>query len=178
MGFVGWRGFFQFLGSVGTEFFFGGGGEAMGMVGAPTGVSRGCAPKMFRGGNGKCGVEDEWKLKESEGLVKAVEDDVGELAEWWGRALLKKTDTEEKGTPILGLPDDVMTLVLARLPRQSLAMARLVCSSWKRVAEQQELASLRRKVNNSFPWLLHFYNFISKRMWLSNPSLYDCGIDF
>lgn len=57
-------------------------------------------------------------------------------------------ESESKGAsaPVLALPDDVMLRVLALLPRQSLVMARAVCSSWKRLAEQQELASLRRKV--------------------------------
>lgn len=124
----------------------------MGAMAAATGMSRGCALKVSRAGNGMSSVAvelDDWRLMESEGRgMKAVEDDVGELmlSEWCGRALMQRKDAEEKGAPILGLPDDVMTLVFARLPRQSLVMARLVCSSWKRVAEQQELASLRRKV--------------------------------
>lgn len=67
-----------------------------------------------------------------------------------GEYLIKTMDDGENGkvqsAPVLGLPDDVMTLVFAQLPRHSLVMARLVCTSWKRVAEQQELALLRRKV--------------------------------
>lgn len=61
-----------------------------------------------------------------------------------GRGL--KAEEKKSAPPILALPDDVMTLVFAQLPRHSLVMARSVCSSWKRVVEQQELASLRRKV--------------------------------
>ncbi|KAG0608262.1 hypothetical protein M758_8G092300 [Ceratodon purpureus] len=131
----------------------------MGAMGAATGVSRECALKTSRVGNGKGSVAvelDDWKVKESEGQsLKAVEEDVGELvlSEWCGRAMMQRTDAEEKGAPILGLPDDVMTLVFARLPRQSLVMARLVCSSWKRVAEQQELASLRRKMGVAEGWM-------------------------
>lgn len=125
----------------------------MGAMGAAsTGVSRGCAPKTSRVNPA---MEDDSirKLKEinAEGAsLKAVDRD--DVEEWWGsRALMQRTDAEEKGAaPCLALPDDVMTLVFAQLPRQSLAMARLVCSSWKRVAAQQELASLRRKVSLSF----------------------------
>jgi hypothetical protein len=142
-----------FLGSVELGLF-----GAMGAMGAVTGVSGGCVPKTSRVGNGNgkgssAAALDDRRLKEKEGQsLKAVEEDVGELlSEWCGRALMQRTDAEEKGAPMLGLPDDVMTLVFARLPRQSLVAARLVCSSWKRVAEQQELASLRRKVNDPMP---------------------------
>jgi len=103
--------------------------------------------------------EDVAELHESNGHGKSCADDefvIEEvLSEWWGcRALMQKfVDTvelpaEEDGasSDILSLPDDVMTMIFAQLPRQSLAMVRRVCSSWKRVAEQQELASLRLKV--------------------------------
>lgn len=67
-----------------------------------------------------------------------------------GECLMQRMDDGEnekiRSAPVLGLPDDVMTLVFAQLPRHSLVFARLVCTSWKRVAEQQELALLRRKV--------------------------------
>lgn len=90
------------------------------------------------------------------------------MSEWWGcRALMQKLiDTvelpaaEEPASAILSLPDDVMTMVFAQLPRQSLAMARRVCSSWKRVAEQPELASLRRKVQIQTNFL-HSYRSLS-----------------
>ena len=101
------------------------------------------------------GVEDMDVVQFKEG-VKSVDGDVEEvLSDWWGcRELMQRPTESELGgdggeAGILGLPDDVMTLIFVQLPRQSLAMTRLVCSSWKRVAEQQEIASLRRKVQLS-----------------------------
>lgn len=138
----------------------------MGVVGAETPhvtlMSLGYAPKPSRL---NLNFEDV-ELRESNGVhdrVKsccAADDEfvIEEvLSEWWGcRALMQRiVDADElpeeetgddEASGILSLPDDVMTMILAQLPRQSLAMARRVCSSWKRVAEQQELASLRRKV--------------------------------
>lgn len=119
-------------------------------------MNRGCAPKAssLTRKPSFCVTDsvtvDLIQFKENG--VKSVDDEVEEvLSEWWGcREVMQKTESvlgEEGGAaPILGLPDDVMTLIFAQLPRQSLTMTRLVCSSWKRVAEQQEIASLRRKV--------------------------------
>lgn len=85
-------------------------------------------------------------------------DEVVGLSDWWGSRALKQKlvaaqPAEPAGSDILSLPDDVMTMIFALLPRQSVAMARRVCSSWKRVAEQQELASLRRKMGVAEGWI-------------------------
>lgn len=110
---------------------------------------------------------EDVELRESNGHGKTCADDAlmieDVLSEWWGcRALMQKfVDTvqlpaaKDNGghSDVLSLPDDVMTMILAQLPRQSLAMARRVCSSWKRVAEQQELASLRCKMGVAEGWI-------------------------
>uniref|UniRef100_A0A7I4F9I2 F-box domain-containing protein n=2 Tax=Physcomitrium patens TaxID=3218 RepID=A0A7I4F9I2_PHYPA len=128
----------------------------MGAVGVATGESRGCAPKTFRMGSVDLCMEDDRTLDDRG--VKSVDEGVGESLPGWRDSqapmMMQKTDdAEEKGALILGLPDDAMTLVFARLPRQSLAMTRLVCSSWKRVAERQELASLRLMMGTSEGWI-------------------------
>ncbi|KAG0602021.1 hypothetical protein M758_11G155300 [Ceratodon purpureus] len=142
----------------------------MGIMGATTVLmSRGCAPRASKNTSltrrlSFCVADTDLDLiqfKENcdgHGL-KSVDDEVEEvLSEWWGcREVMQRTESvlgdEGEAAPILGLPDDVMTLIFARLPRKSLAITRLVCSSWKRVAEQQELASLRRKMGVAEGWI-------------------------
>jgi hypothetical protein len=136
---------------------------SMGIMGATTVVmNQGHAPKAASKSIGLTYCVDgtvDLNIQFTEnGGVKSVDDKVEEvLSEWWGcREVMQRTESalgEDAGSPapILRLPDDVMTLIFAQLPRQSLAMTRLVCSSWKRVAEQQELASLRRKVPQFLP---------------------------
>lgn len=90
--------------------------------------------------------------------VENSEEVEGLSSEWWGfQTPMHRAAVEEKHAPVHGVPHDVMTLIFSRLSRQSLANARVVCSSWKRIAEHQELAALRRQV---WPPLLplHLFN--------------------
>lgn len=112
--------------------------------------------KLWGGGNHD--HQDVEELEEVEGLS----------SEWWGfQTPMHRTAVEEKHASIHGVPDDVMMLIFSRLPRQSLANARVVCSSWKRMAEVQELAVLRRQVWSP---LLSPYNSIQTDRHTCNTS--------
>lgn len=45
------------------------------------------------------------------------------------------------------LPNDILTLIFARLPRATLSSIRLTCSTWKRLCQHQDIAVLRRQVS-------------------------------
>lgn len=116
------------------------------------------------GGRVKSCVDDELVIEEvlsewwgCRALMQRIVDHTEELVLPAAAAELEAAAGDDDGPPsgVLSLPDDVTTMIFAQLPRQSLAMARRVCSSWKRVAEQQELASMRRKVRSiSTPTLI------------------------
>uniref|UniRef100_A0A7I4CB54 F-box domain-containing protein n=1 Tax=Physcomitrium patens TaxID=3218 RepID=A0A7I4CB54_PHYPA len=117
-------------------------------MGVATGLSTGCLPESFRTGKLCLGMIGNQKLNVEGYSLKIVEEEIDEvLSEWWGcrAAQIQKTGVEDKSPLIHSLPDDVMKLIFAQLPRQSLAKTRLVCSSWRRVAEDQDIASLRCK---------------------------------
>lgn len=132
----------------------------MGAMAVATGLPQVCPTKSCKPGKIHDVTDD--KSRGGEGHdhqdVEKSEEVEGLSSEWWGfQAPMHRAAVEEKHAPIHGVPHDVMTLIFSRLPRQSLANARVVCSSWKRIAEHQELAALRRQVWPP-PLLLHLFN--------------------
>jgi hypothetical protein len=51
------------------------------------------------------------------------------------------------------LPNDILTLIFARLPRATLSAIRLTCSTWKRLCQHQDIAVLRRQMGVAEGWI-------------------------
>lgn len=121
----------------------------MGAMAVATGLPQVCPTKSCKPGKIHDVAADKSRGGEAHNHqdVEEVEEVEGLSSEWWVfQTPVHRAAVEEKRAPIHGVPHDVMTLIFSRLPRQSLANARVVCSSWKRTAEHQELAALRRQV--------------------------------
>lgn len=56
----------------------------------------------------------------------------------------------------ISLPDDVLELILARLPLSSLVAARLVCKRWSQLTMTPQFIQLRIKGFHQSPWLFLF----------------------
>ncbi|CAM6048612.1 unnamed protein product [Sphagnum compactum] len=51
------------------------------------------------------------------------------------------------------LPNDILTLIFARLPRATLSAIRLTCSTWKRLCQHQDIAVLRQQMGVAEGWI-------------------------
>lgn len=58
--------------------------------------------------------------------------------------------------PEISLPDDVLEMILVRLPLRNLIAARLVCKKWSRMIVSPQFMRLRSECGQKNPWLFLF----------------------
>jgi hypothetical protein len=88
-------------------------------------------------------VEEEEKEEEDQ----QEEGEGARVSNPVSRALRNGSEENLGSSSIHVLPNDILTLIFARLPRATLSAIRLTCSTWKRLCQHQDIAVLRRQVS-------------------------------
>jgi hypothetical protein len=90
-------------------------------------------------------VEEEEKEKEEKDQQE--EGEGARVSNPVSRAPRNGSEENLGSSSIHVLPNDILTLIFARLPRATLSAIRLTCSTWKRLCQHQDIAVLRRQVS-------------------------------
>ncbi|CAK9858870.1 unnamed protein product [Sphagnum jensenii] len=87
------------------------------------------------------------------GKEQVEEEEEGEprVSNWASR--VQRSGPEENAGSIHVLPDDMLTLIFARVPRATLSAIRLACSTWKRICQHQDIAVLRQQMGVAEGWI-------------------------
>jgi hypothetical protein len=88
-------------------------------------------------------VEEEEKEEEDQ----QEEGEGARVSNPVSRALRNGSEDNLGSSSIHVLPNDILTLIFARLPRATLSAIRLTCSTWKRLCQHQDIAVLRQQVS-------------------------------
>jgi hypothetical protein len=94
-------------------------------------------------------VEEEEKEEEDQ----QEEGEGARVSNPVSRALRNGSEENLGSSSIHVLPNDILTLIFARLPRATLSAIRLTCSTWKRLCQHQDIAVLRRQMGVAEGWI-------------------------